>query len=371
MALNPIPPRVPLVFTGSGAEYFRIWAVNLTLTICTLGLYGPWAKVRRQRYFHQHTLLDGSAFDYCANPTSILFGRVLALGLFVLYYLAFEHSAHAGLAITLTLIVVLPYLLWQSSRFKARNTRHRGLEFGFEGSLRDAYRIYAPVITILFGPSVVAAYLLGPKASYWVLGLTGLGFLALPIFHALFRRYIQSGMRFGDTRFVFTARPRDFVSVWAWGLGAILVITLVVGFIGFVGFGIGQGLWGKEGVPNWAGIAFSTGWMWFFYFLLNIYFTARFQRLVWDKTVVGDMALHCEVSASELMLVQGTNMLLVILTLGLYRPFAAIRLAKFRLECVSASRLDNLDTVAVGAAQSRRGALGESAAELFDMDVGL
>lgn len=371
MPLKSIPPRVPLVFTGSGAEYFRIWAVNLTLTVCTLGLYGPWAKVRRQRYFHQHTLLDGSAFDYTANPVSILFGRVLALGLLVLYYLAFEHSAHAGLAVTLMLAVVLPYLLWQSNRFKARNTRLRGLEFGFEGRLSDAYRVYVPVIAIVFGPSVVAAYLLGPKASLWVLGLMGLGFLALPIFHALFRRHVQSGMRFGDVRFAFTARPRDFVSVWAWGLGAILAITLVAGVFGGVLAGIWAGFWGKQSAAPWVGIAFFGGWMWFIFFLLDSYFTARFQRLVWGKTVVGDVALHCEVSASQFMGIQCTNMLWVVLTLGLYRPFAAIRLAKFRLECVSASRLDSLDTVAVGAAQSRRGALGESAAELFDMDVGL
>jgi uncharacterized membrane protein YjgN (DUF898 family) len=65
------------------------------------------------------------------------------------------------------------------------------------------------------------------------------------------------------------------------------------------------------------------------------------------------------------------NTLWVVLSLGLYRPFAAIRLAKFRLECVSASGLDSLNHVVAGQDQSRRGALGESSAELFDMDVGL
>ena len=35
-------------FTGSGSEYFRIWIVNLFLSIVTLGVYSAWAKVRRQ-----------------------------------------------------------------------------------------------------------------------------------------------------------------------------------------------------------------------------------------------------------------------------------------------------------------------------------
>lgn len=363
--------RVPLAFTGSGTEYFRIWAVNLTLTICTLGLYGAWAKVRRLQYFYQHTLLDGSAFDYTANPVSILFGRVLALSLLLLYYVAFEHSAHAGLAVTLALAAVLPYLLWQSNRFKARNTRFRGLEFGFDGRLRDAYRVYVPVIAIAFGPSVAAAHWLGPKDDFWIFLLTGLGFLVLPVFHALFRQYVQSNLRFGDARFVFTARNTDFVQVWAWGLGAIFVIAFFTGFFAFAVGAIGAVIWGKGSAAPWIGVAFMLAVMWLIFTLLGSYFTARFQRLVWDKTVVGAVALHCEVPATRFMCIQCLNTLWVVLSLGLYRPFAAIRLARFRLECVSASGLEGLNTVAAGASQSRRGALGESAAELFDMDVGL
>ena len=367
----PAVPDTTLVFTGSGAEYFRIWAVNMTLTICSLGLYGAWAKVRRLQYFYQHTLLDGSAFDYTANPVSILFGRLLALGLLVVYYLAFEHSAHAGLAVTFVLAGVLPYLLWQSNRFKARNTRFRGLEFGFEGSLRDAYTVYVPVIVIAFGPSAAAGYLLGPKDDYWILLLTGLGFLVLPIFHALFRQYVQNNLRFGDARFVFTARRTDFVRVWAWGLGAMLVIGLFAGFFAFALAFVGSILLGKENVAPWVGIAFTLVMLWFSFLLLGSYFTARFQRLVWDKTLVGGVALHCDVPALTFMRIQCMNTLWVVLTLGLYRPFAAIRLAKFRLQCVNASDLLSLNSVTVGASQSRRGALGESAAELFDMDAGL
>ncbi|MCS6766168.1 MAG: DUF898 domain-containing protein, partial [Candidatus Protistobacter heckmanni] len=36
---------LPLRFTGSGAEYFRIWIVNLSLSVLTLGIYSAWAKV--------------------------------------------------------------------------------------------------------------------------------------------------------------------------------------------------------------------------------------------------------------------------------------------------------------------------------------
>src|SRR5262245_30780901 len=36
--------RYPVEFTGAPGEYFRIWIVNLVLTILTLGVYSAWAK---------------------------------------------------------------------------------------------------------------------------------------------------------------------------------------------------------------------------------------------------------------------------------------------------------------------------------------
>jgi uncharacterized membrane protein YjgN (DUF898 family) len=161
------------------------------------------------------------------------------------------------------------------------------------------------------------------------------------------------------------------VRVWAWGLGAIFFISFFSGFFAFVLAFVGSILLGKDNVAPWVGFAFMLAVLWFIFLQLGSYFTARFQRLVWDKTQVGGMALHCDVPAITFMRIQCMNTLWVVLTLGMYRPFAAIRLAKFRLERVSASKLLSLNTVAVGASQSRRGALGESAAELFDMDVGL
>ena len=53
--------KLRLEFTGSGSEYFRIWIVNLLLTLVTLGLYYPWAKVRRLRYFYAVPQRPGDA----------------------------------------------------------------------------------------------------------------------------------------------------------------------------------------------------------------------------------------------------------------------------------------------------------------------
>src|SRR4249920_2104751 len=59
-------------FSGTGPEYFRIWIVNLALTIATLGIYSAWAKVRRLQFFYRHTRLAGAGFDYHGDPIALL-----------------------------------------------------------------------------------------------------------------------------------------------------------------------------------------------------------------------------------------------------------------------------------------------------------
>ena len=72
----PEPIEHPFEFTGDAHEFFRIWIVNLALTILTLGIYSAWAKVRKLRYFYAHTRIAGESFEYRGRPIAILLGRL-------------------------------------------------------------------------------------------------------------------------------------------------------------------------------------------------------------------------------------------------------------------------------------------------------
>ena len=81
--VDPGPPREEAFsFTGSGSEYFRIWIVNLILSVVTLGIYSAWAKVRRLEYLYRNTRVAGASFDYHGRPLAILKGRIIAVLLF-------------------------------------------------------------------------------------------------------------------------------------------------------------------------------------------------------------------------------------------------------------------------------------------------
>ena len=124
-----------LQFTGQAGEYFGIWLVNILLTVVTLGLYGPWAKVRRLRYFYGHTVLAEERFDYTGIPQKILKGRLLALGVYLaLTTLGSLSPALAGLG-GLVIYLLVPWLLRATYRFTARNSKYRNSRLVFRGTL--------------------------------------------------------------------------------------------------------------------------------------------------------------------------------------------------------------------------------------------
>jgi len=70
-AADTTQKRYPVEFNGKGFEFFKIWIVNVLLTIVTLSLYAPWAKVRTRRYFYGNTVIDNSSFEYHATGKQI------------------------------------------------------------------------------------------------------------------------------------------------------------------------------------------------------------------------------------------------------------------------------------------------------------
>ena len=77
---DPATVEYSFEFRGNTGEFFKIWTVNMLLTIVTLGVFSAWAKVRTKRYFNGNTFLDGGNFDYHASPWAILLARILVLG---------------------------------------------------------------------------------------------------------------------------------------------------------------------------------------------------------------------------------------------------------------------------------------------------
>lgn len=337
-------------FTGSGSEYFGIWIVNLLLTLLTVGIYSAWAKVRRLQYFHRHTEVAGASFDYHGRGGAILKGRLVAVGLLLLYSFSFAISQLLGLATLVLLAAALPWLLRNSFRFRLRNSSYRGLRFRFAGSTPGAY------LTFLARPLVVLVTL----------------YLATPWFHQRLKQYQHGNSLYGRTPFAFGATVGQFYREY------LLLSLLAVATLALPGFlvvsAIGE-MAQQSGAPPdpqlFAGTMFAAFLVMMAGMLaLTPLFQARLQNLVWNHTTLGPHRFTSDCSALRLFTIHLGNTLLVGLTLGFYLPWAAVRVARYRVGTMAVITEGSLEDFVAQQGQDL-GAAGEETAELFDIDIAL
>ena len=315
-------------FTGDGWEYFKIWIVNLLLSILTLGIYSAWAKVRRLQYFYRNTRLADASFEYHGLPMSILKGRLIAFGLLLVYYAAGAISPVLAILTFLLIAAVMPWMIVRSLRFKLRNSSYRGLRFSFAGSDAAAYTVF-----LLFPMAMtVTLYLLGPFA------------------HQRIKQYQHGNSLFGDTYFNFDASVKSFYGVYLRALGVALV-AVVIGAVPLIALG------------------FPLAILLLPLFSL-LYLAVRLPNLIWNGTGLGEHTFYSRLEIKPYVWISFTNLLGIVFTLGLFIPFATVRMMRYKLTRMGMLAQGDLAEFVAGQAQATS-ATGEETAEMFDVDISL
>ena len=374
----PLPSAYPLRFTGSGQEYFRIWIVNLLLTVATVGIYSAWAKVRRQQYFHRNTHLDGSVLDYHGRPWAILRGRLLALVLVGACNLTFKLSVPVGVATAAAVAAFFPWLLVQSLRFRAHVTSYRGVRFGFVGTVRDAALALAPMLGLgglllaTGGVSVSNEGVRNPVAGGLFVAAIAAGALLFPVFQARLRRFVHNHVCCGQTQGALGAGIGAFYRAYLpmVGIGALLatVLPLVV----YQGSKAAEKRSGHLDVEG-AGAAVIVGALLLAYALALAAMPlvqARVWNTTWNSFALGTVRFRSTLSTWRLVGVMLSNVALSMLTLGLYAPFAAVRVYRTRVESLEVVSAESPTFLAAHDAPGA-GTTGDSVVDDLGLDVGL
>jgi uncharacterized membrane protein YjgN (DUF898 family) len=368
--LPPAEPlrQAPFRFTGDGAEYFRIWVVNLLLTLLTLGIYSAWAKVRKTRYFWQNTRLDGHAFDYHGEPRAILVGRIIALLLVLGYTFAFDVSRTTGLVMIGVLCAVGPWLFMRAQRFRLVNSSWRGLRFGFDAQVPEAYRVVLPPLLIWFSSAIITAM---ASARMGLFGAAGvLSFVMVPWMHHRMKAYQHRRARYGARTFAFLPATRSFYAVYFKAGLLTLAGSLIAGLIVMAGgfaFRDAPAAQPSQTLMFAAGAAVGL----LGYLVAWPYFAARLQAIVWSHTQLGDVRFVTAIAAVPLARLTLKNVLLTLVTAGLYWPFAAVALARYRVECMRIESAEPLTTLAEATIAAPGLAAGDAAVDAFGLDIGL
>ena len=331
-------------FTGSAAEYFRIWIVNLFFTLITLGIYSPWAKVRKKRYFYGSTRLDGDSFDYFASPKVILKGRILAVIVFVTYALTTELYPPAAYVFWAVAILMLPWLIVRAFTFNARNSAYRGLRFDFSGTTGHAARIY-------IGMLIVAVLTLG---------------LAYPWFVARQKAFVVSHHMLGTTRFGCQISAGDYFAIYL--IAGLILLALFVPISLGMGFAMAMP-WLPESLA-WLGFAIPMVLMYAAYAMVYAYTQARTANLMWNGTYGPGIRMTSSLGAWKLGRLYIGNAIAVTASAGLLIPWAVVRTLRYRLESLAVT-IDGDILFEANPALERVGATGQELGDIFNLDLGL
>lgn len=308
----------PFSFTGTAREYFGIWIVNILLTILTIGIYSAWAKVRRLRYFYGNTFLAGSSFDYHAKPVRILIGRIIVLVILGLYNLIATLYAPAAAILFVLFVLILPFFVMRGLRFNARVTSFRNVRFDFHGGYWGAFKAYVIGTAISWG----SLGLLAPIASRWMW------------------TYLFDNTTYGGRPVASTPTLRAMYGQWL--LPAVMVLGVAVLF-GVSLFAIYPALNAMlEGARTASADADAVLEMVLgilttallpiivlFVFAALVY-QAGARNVAFNATLIDARhQLMSSIHRGRFVWITVTNLLATILTLGLARPWAAVRMAKY------------------------------------------
>jgi len=387
----------PLAFTGSGGEYFRVWIVNVLLSIVTLGLYTPWARRRTAQYFYGHTQVAGSPLEFTAPQGKMVKGFVLLVLIMLAYNIAANTGQDMAVALFLLAGAVLAPFIWASAmRFRLSATRWRGLRLQFAASWREVYTASWPVFALAlvwFGvfvglqvvtPEAVLDDETGrkmPQITASMVALVALG-LVLSVLCIIRLEYNYSSLlvlrsRLGQEPGRWKPIYLDFVRIW--GATAIVFLLSVLALGALISLAMHGGWLALGKAPQlgmWLfvliALAFVGGLLALFLASApaRAYREARMFQLLWDNIGVSQVArFKCDLGTGGYVWLRIRNLLLTLLTLGLYRPFARVSEYRMKTESVTLHVKGGVDQVAGTLVRQQDGGLGDALADAAGLDL--
>lgn len=378
-------------FHGTAGEYFKIWFVNIALTVITLGIFSAWAKVRTKRYFYANTFLDGANFEYHANPLSILTARIILLAVLAGgSYWAGEDLARSAVHSTL-LAFLLPWAAVRGFAFNARYSSYRNLRFSFNKKYGRMYLVLAPILLLLVVPAYYLYFTVPDTpskealetAAFTVALVVGVLWVTVPLLLMppllrVYHAFKAENHALGGCRFAFNKPP--LTKYWAVPIIAIALIIVLWVMLSAISLSLlfsiaPDNFAAADSAPFHIFIFAAIGVA--FYFTVIWGFTAAgivLFRLFWNNLVFAGGSLQCPVPFWRFLLtIQTLNMLAISLSFGLLYPWARIRKVRFLAAYMQVTAASgSLDSI-IAARGDGEGAFGEefNLAEGLDFDVGL
>lgn len=342
---GPLAPdtekQIPFRFGGTGGEYFKIWIVNVVLSVLTLGIYSAWAKVRRKQYFYGNTSLTENSFRYLADPVKILKGRLIVFAFFVVSSMFNQFFPPLSIFVSIALFFVVPYFVVRSLAFNARNSSWRNIRFNFTGT---------------YGAAAMA-YIVWP-----ILGSLTLGIL-IPFAFYKQKKFIVENSSYGRTYFKFNAVAKDYYAIVLRFIIPVVILCAVGGVAAY---------FLNDYFFNFVEVLSPLMILGFIlvYLLAFVYFSVKFSNLLYNSAALMKHRFKSTMLVPQYAWIVISNTIATVLTIGLFHPFAQVRAFRYKISNLSLLCKGDLDNF-VATELKETSALGDEMSDFLDFDFGL
>ncbi len=305
-------------FRGKAGTLFGIYVVNILLTLCTLGVYSFWAKVKVRRFLLSQSEFEGDRFAYHGTARELLLGTLKAALVFGLpamllrYLPPFLHAPlwiqmTAGVLAYVIALVFIPFAVVGTRRYRLSRSSWRGIRFSFRGSVKEFVKLYVRggVLTLL------------------TLGLYS------PFFTVRQYAFFTANSYFGNEKFQFEGSGRDLFRSY------VIALLLTIPTLGLSGF----------------------------------WYAAHKHRYLIGRTSLGAARFDCDMTGGALCWLTLSNILILLGTLGLGAAVVAVRNLHFWFDKISLR--GSLDLAAIEQDAQSASATAEGLAGFLDLDFNL
>lgn len=387
-----------LRFTGSGSEYFKIWIVNILLTIVTLGLYLPWAKVRNRRYFYANSTLADRNFEYHATGKQLFVGFLIGMVLFIIYIILGQVYPLGNLVLFVVLLMAIPWLIWRSLMFNMKVTSFSNVYFSFVGTLKKSYVNFFVYPILIFGVLIVAnlvisivitKLILASEGNEWLGSLMSIvmlisfaiAFYLMALIKKKNTEYVINGSRYGQGVFEAKLEAKKFLMINLKTMGITFLVMAMMGVILYAVGGIetlmtisqNPEMFENGEIPAgfFANIISIYALMLVAILLIMAYSTTRQRTYIYDNTLLDDkIVFKSTLRARDMIWVMFSNILMVLVTLGFAAPWAKVRMARLMLENTQVDTSAGFNEY-ITQKQNEESSVGDQIGDAFDVDVGV
>ncbi len=326
------PPDRRLSFHGDGRTLLGIYIVNIFLTLVTLGIYYAWGKTRVRKYMLAQIEFERDRFAWHGTGKELLIGYlkvgalllILSAASWLVRFLWRGPFTEPVLTLSgyVVALVLVPIGMVGARRYRFSRISWRGIRFSFRGRAKQFMRIF-------IGGTLLSVITLG---------------LYYPIFQNNVRRYLVGNTYFGTVPFGYEGHGRDLFRRFMLMVGlAVLTLAILWPILLMIAYGIGTASFSRLRTFAAAVLVFmpvflvlGVDWLWY---------AAWRQRYYWTHTSFSTARFRSSVTALRLISLTVTNLLLVVVTLGVALPWVLIRTIRFGFANVALEGPLDLDAI--------------------------